>query len=195
MILPLVTNQAEVCSMLSCTFQSPLSFLYLYLCEKSFSFWYRRTLKTKKHGQCLQFVPNMESMLKCDLCTFSTKSVGSLFRHKKNHEGRVFKCESCDFQSATKHTLKTHIQVKHEGFVQEKIQCDQCTFSTASQGSLSNHKQKEHNGRVFKCKTCDFQSVSKGGLNSHIKVKHAQIKDYKCELCPFETAYLSLIHI
>ena len=109
---------------------------------------------------------------------FCTKSSGSLYNHKqKEHKGRFFKCHTCDFQSAAKHSLKSHIQIKHEGLVKKKVQCDQCSFSTAHLSNLYSHKQGAHNGRVFKCQTCDYESLTQLTLNRHIKIKHGQTRN------------------
>ena len=65
------------------------------------------------------------------------------------HEGLLkFKCDKCEYASATKQNLKTHIETVHEGL--RKYKCFKCEKSFTQPNSLKCHIEGFHkNFRPF----------------------------------------------
>jgi KRAB domain-containing zinc finger protein len=78
-------------------------------------------------------------------------------------DSKLHKCIHCDHEVPTKHGLKVHIGMVHDG--------------------------KYGKAAISKCPPdCGFVPSTQQGLNRHIKAVHLKLKDQKCNLCDFRVA-------
>ena len=72
-----------------------------------------------------------------------------LRKHRvKEHLGRSFECEKCEYKSFLKGTLKRHKGLKHgEGTL---LQCSSCEYKTAARFILMAHEQAKHGNMTWK---------------------------------------------
>ena len=119
----------------------------------------------------------------CDLCGFKTTSKGSRISHtKKEHKGRNYKCELCDYSTAKdRWSLENHIQTKHRD--ERPFKCDQCNYKAKAPAALRNHKAI-HEGIIFRCEQCDFTDKAKYILNRHRRMQHENVT-FDCHFCSF----------
>ena len=62
----------------------------------------------------------------------------------RKHTGDLFRCEECDYSSAYKKDLESHMR-KHTG---DLFRCDECDYTSTRNFNLKNHMRKKHNGDV-----------------------------------------------
>ena len=60
------------------------------------------------------------------------------------HDGEQFRCEKCDYQSASKHSLKLHTQSKHDGI---RYVCGECGYKATQKQNLKTHIMTAKHGR------------------------------------------------
>ena len=100
---------------------------------------------------------------------------------------KKFKCNTCNFSTANKGTLKKHIETVHEGI--KPFKCDICDYECALKGNLKHHIASVHQGiKPFKCKLCDYEFSKNSSLKRHIESVHERIKPLNCNICDFKTA-------
>ena len=80
----------------------------------------------------------------------------------KKHEGRIFKCEKCDYSSLTFDLLKLHTKEKHCE-PRQNDKCSECEYAWR----MKRHLQAKHENNSFMCHFCDFVARSKSLLVSH----------------------------
>ena len=79
----------------------------------------------------------MEKDLKCDLCEYKTALRAELNTHVRSvHEGLYYSCSECDWSSKWKSRLDKHIRIKHFGY---RIKCNECDWSTTRSDRLKTH--------------------------------------------------------
>ena len=61
----------------------------------------------------------------------------------KSHDGKQLQCEKCDYQSASKHSLKLHTHSKHDGI---GYACGDCGHQATRKQSLKSHMASKHGG-------------------------------------------------
>ena len=60
----------------------------------------------------------------------------------------------------------------------------------SNQANHLEHRSSIHEQiKQFKCNICDFETVHKSNLKKHIEAIHEQIKQFKCIICDFETGH------
>ncbi|XP_035679593.1 zinc finger protein 407-like [Branchiostoma floridae] len=95
-------------------------------------------------------VDNTEDTETCSVCNVEIKS-HSLQRHKELHDSEGgFKCNQCDFSSATWEDIESHLASKHDS----AYRCANCEFETSSKATLEEH---------FKSGSCTFSDRESEG--------------------------------
>ena len=100
------------------------------------------------------------------------------------------KCTDCDFQSNSKHGLKTHVTRRHTKYNKENFpkQCDLCDKRFNSKEEIEKHvithSYKTEESLKFKCNECDFWCPNKVSIESHIKKIHSE--NITCGVCDDE---------
>ncbi|XP_078688734.1 uncharacterized protein LOC144920412 [Branchiostoma floridae x Branchiostoma belcheri] len=80
-------------------------------------------------------VDNTEDTETCSVCNLELKSP-SLQRHKELHDSAGgFKCDQCDFSTATWEDIEAHLASKHDS----TYSCANCEFETSSETTLVEH--------------------------------------------------------
>ena len=97
----------------------------------------------------------------------------ALHRHKKSeHEGVIYKCETCDAQFPQKGNLSNHIKSRHQN-EDVKYPCGLCGYQAKRKSNLSAHNRTIHHADVLECNVCPFKTGYKRSLirhkNRHIK--------------------------
>jgi len=101
----------------------------------------------------------------------------------QNNKERLFECNQCENQYATKEGLTNHIRSKHEGV---RHDCNQCEQQFTQQSALSTHIKSKHDGVRYPCNQCNYQAPRLDKLRNHIESKHEGVK-YSCNVCNHET--------
>ena len=102
----------------------------------------------------------------------------------------LMKCKECEFETTSKHGLKTHMTRKHTKFDKESFpkQCDLCSKTFENIEDLEKHvithsyKSKDH--LQFKCNECDFWCPNSVSIEAHIKKFHSE--NVTCGICDFK---------
>jgi hypothetical protein len=92
-------------------------------------------------------------------------------------------CQECGARVASI-KMKIHMRVNHD---KEEKKCKDCNLVCVGKKSFYNHMR---NHIKSSCKYCS-QDISKSQLSQHMKIctKNENVQAYKCELCPFESAF------
>ena len=122
----------------------------------------------------------------CGICGKVFKVKQSLKRHIETfHEGKKpFKCNLCEFSSATNYGLDCHEKSIH---VREKpFKCDTCEAFFGLECNLKRHIISAHGKkRPFQCYLCDANFKLKQRLKRHTDRVHEgkkTFKSYKCNV-------------
>ena len=59
------------------------------------------------------------------------------------HEREQFWCEKCNYQSASKRSLKLHTQSNHDGL---RYACGECGYKATQKHYLKSHMAAKHGG-------------------------------------------------
>ena len=120
----------------------------------------------------------------CNICskTFTTKS--DCNTHKKSHDvaKEIMKCQLCH-KEVTKHSLKQHMKLKHEGSPSEIHKCEKCGNEFCRKDRLQNHVRHQHdNYKQFVCSVCKKKFNQKVHLKTHM-MSHTGEKPFQCLFC------------
>ena len=114
-----------------------------------------------------------------------TGNIRAVYDEKENP--KKFKCNTCNFSTATKGTLKKHIETVHEEI--KPFKCNICNYKAAINSNLKHHIASIHQGiKAFKCNICNYKCAAKANLKRHTKSVHEGSKPFKCKLCDYETS-------
>jgi hypothetical protein len=130
---------------------------------------------------------NCSEMVECPQCS-KKLTAESLSRHIRTiHEGKTRKREAlqhCTFPGCKKsytqsHSLKTHIEVEHEG---AKWECDLCKPMSyhRSKSNLATHKKILHrvgDRKLHRCKHCEFDTPYTQSMRKHMDRHHPGMND------------------
>ena len=95
------------------------------------------------------------------------------------------KCSECDFKTAVRKYLKSHMIAHHEG----QYQCQRgCRDKFKTWSNLDDHHNKKHSIKQFNCNTCDSAFKTKENLDEHNRNKHVETY-HKCDVC--ENTFIS----
>ena len=96
------------------------------------------------------------------------------------HEGRLYKCDQCDYKGALKPNIEKHKLSKHEGV---RFKCTLCPRTFSTKGILHKHNRIKHiKHDKLKCPHCEWSFSERGNLNAHATQKHENEKFY-CDRC------------
>ncbi|XP_066277731.1 zinc finger protein 93-like [Branchiostoma lanceolatum] len=103
-------------------------------------------------------------------------------KKKKRGTNKRFNCGECDFKTAYRHCLVTHLKV-HQGIKEHR--CPQCGYSTTYKHVLARHMLSHDGKRDHFCDSCSFASPYKFVVARHIKRKHGGPRQLACDRCPY----------
>eukprot|EP00092_Neocalanus_flemingeri_P042042 GFUD01045793.1.p1 GENE.GFUD01045793.1~~GFUD01045793.1.p1 ORF type:complete len:326 (-),score=56.87 GFUD01045793.1:19-996(-) len=132
----------------------------------------------------------------CKFCDFKSTHKTTIYQHiKRVHENKEKqKCPDCDYQSASNHQMRCHINGMH---VKIPLFCNQCKFETTWENCLRNHVRSVHEKekRHFSCDFCEFTSVFPYAMKTHIYFTHQSGSElvltknddgkFSCDHCEF----------
>ena len=87
-------------------------------------------------------------------------------------ERKMYQCELCDYQCIRPSSLKTHVEVVHEGKSKPKQTCVHCGKDYADQKCLAHHIKVVHEGARVKCNYCVKTYTNVGTLKDHVNAIH-----------------------
>ena len=86
--------------------------------------------------------------------------------------GFHLQCNSCDYKTDRKSSMKTHIR-KHTG--EKPFQCNMCGYKAAQKRYLNSHLKTHTGVKPYHCDICGYQAAQKHHLDSHLKT-HTGVK-------------------
>lgn len=128
---------------------------------------------------------------------------------KRVHEGikRAYQCKECDKAYSLYKNLVGHIAERHSAESQEVHKCEECNKTYKTKTTLKKHIKLQHSHtneddptakstRVI-CDQCGFLAAHQDSLTQHIKNKHTETEEIRCEQCPkvFKSQYNLKYHI
>ena len=117
--------------------------------------------------------------LRCQKCSFTTKTLHQLNDHMKNHNREVFNCQICDVDFDSPGSLNQRMLNEHqERLIQ--LDCHMCSFQSTENSEFKNHMSKhgETESTVstqinqWKCRNCSELFQSKWFLMEHRRDNH-----------------------
>lgn len=108
-----------------------------------------------------------EQQYQCGDCGSLFDDIAALDQHGSYAcKKKKFECEICNGLFASKYSLKTHKQVKHDGN-SKKHPCEFCDKSFPSKGQLVVHKRCHTKEKVFVCSVCGKGFSHRESLVTH----------------------------
>jgi KRAB domain-containing zinc finger protein len=132
---------------------------------------------------------------RCVQCPSTYKSISGLnFHLKKEHELRRFECHHCHTTFKTKNSLVIHMSV-HFNSIEKEYKCLECGKIFTNYQTFYKHK-KMHQGMIYRCVQCPSTYPSSSGLQYHSKTVHA-LRKFECHYCQttFKAKYLLKRHM
>lgn len=121
---------------------------------------------------------------KCTVCEKSFKRSYALASHARLHSGVRHKCDSCDFTTMNKLSLKLHHRRLHQRDF--RYQCERCDKCFMSNYELTDHQASHLGARTFACGHCSKAYSQKSHLVAHERLSHgvrrAKSRHF-CDLC------------
>lgn len=110
--------------------------------------------------------------------------------HKKTSSSIAIICEYCGREFASRSSVVSHIQIKHQidvtlkgsRLLLEHMECSICQASFINKYRLKKHMDSIHMGVPQKCSICDKVSPNAAALKSHMRSVHVE-SSYQCTLC------------
>ena len=116
----------------------------------------------------------------CSICDYANNLKGNLTRHLFVHGiGERFKCDKCDRDFTTKHSLEVHIRTHDKN--EKKVSCQICQQKFSQKGHLTTHMQI-HEDKTIPCDQCSNMFGTERALKLHKKYVHV-LKAFKCVHC------------
>ncbi|CAN9512898.1 unnamed protein product [Ophioblennius macclurei] len=155
-----------------------------------------------------------DSLLHCELCSFTTGHLSSIRRHYLNRHGKkINRCKQCEFFTESRKVLEAHVAMSHSTCQsvpthQKDLCCPFCLYQTKNKNNMIDHIDLHRDNRVvpievrrpelsrylrgvvFRCHKCTFTSGSAQNLRLHL-TRHDDVRPYKCRLCFFDCTQLS----
>ncbi|XP_064628193.1 zinc finger protein 69 homolog isoform X3 [Lineus longissimus] len=115
----------------------------------------------------------------CKFCGNVYKSVGSLKRHERVHNGNGFTCDFCQKQYPEVYQLKRHIASVHDKI---RYPCPECRKQFCSKSNLQKHLDDHKKIFRFKCTKCQRGYNNQFSFKNHMD-RHNGIKRHLCPSC------------
>ena len=132
----------------------------------------------------------IDNLLKCPDCSYSTVYKSNLRVHMKTHSGeKPFQCPDCSYATAEKSTLRRHLKT-HSG--EKPFNCSDCSYATARKSNLRVHMTTHSGEKPYKCSDCSYEAARKCHLRVHMKT-HSGEKPFQCPDCSYATAEKSTL--
>lgn len=133
---------------------------------------------------------NEVTEMKCKYCDYKSTSKASLTQHMLRHKNATtFHCDfsNCRYKSYYEGAMEKHKRKHADQGV--KLQCTKCTFQSMNKYIMKYHEEAHLTGKKrYACDQCDYATILPANLVQH-KYKHATVKRFKCEYCPFASKY------
>ena len=100
---------------------------------------------------------------------------------KAPHE--LNKCDSCDFETYYRTSLKNHIEAVHKDTKKFACKiCDYtCNFECITRGGLHLHQKAVHLGIKLKCDKCNYEGTKEVNSKRHMESKHVESREERME--------------
>ena len=133
----------------------------------------------------------------CKICDWSGTKMGIISHNEVKHNGKVFRCDQCEYKSFQQSSLKSHKTRKHNS---SKHSCKLCEKTFHQEAILMRHVQSAHEGVWHFCNECDRSFSHLSSLRVHKTTTHKKDSQSKvkqrtmldktlfCGLCNFETS-------
>ena len=116
-------------------------------------------------------------------------------RNKYKSKDERFRCNSCEFKSHYKQSVKNHQKIKHRDTGQINrvlnIGCKNCEQNIPHKHCGSDYensakKARSREGGNYKCEECEFSTVLEESLLHHVQQVHLKVVRYSCSDCDFK---------
>ena len=104
---------------------------------------------------------------------------------KISQVNHLFKCNECDNEFTSKHTLKRHSKEQHEHDIVGMHSCpeNECKYTTDHEAQLKKHITLYHSkGENILCDHCPFTCYSESGMKKHFGSVH-DVANKTCHVC------------
>ena len=129
---------------------------------------------------------HQEGKVICEKDGCSFVCVPAVFKrhlYKEHGEGKVLRCNFCDYK-----TFRTSILAAHEaGHAEFKdLMCSRCDYKTSRKDYMTRHESKHQETPKYFCDQCEYKSWDHSNFQVHIKVKHGS-DIHKCQECNYQS--------
>ena len=126
-----------------------------------------------KSGRKIAIEP--QRLFKCQNCDFETASHPKWLSHSHS---QVFDCQNCDKKFASEKSLKSHRKICET--TEKDLQCSICQKGFSCQTYLKKHFLTHEQETAIKCKVCDKTFKRMDNLKRHSKIHSEEAQIYKC---------------
>ena len=97
----------------------------------------------------------------------------SMPEDENQREEQLYECSKCDFSTNYEPGFRTHLITVHaKRDFPYKCEHPKCDFSGKKPYILKRHMKKHANGKEYACELCNYRSISEVFLASHKRKKH-----------------------
>ena len=120
-----------------------------------------------------------EPTFKCENCSKCFFFEVELITHMKKFHTTVF-CNSCEYKSTKRQTLKDHIVSHHSK--ERPYKCTTCGKGFVTSSHLTRHKEIHEVVKKYECSVCGKKFSGKRHLTTHSKI-HSKSYEAHCVIC------------